>query len=605
MKNRIKKAFRFIKDLSIHFARDFSAYFRKGWQANLTGAYANAFLRSLIFYLNQFRIYLYTGGIELHHIKDDKIKKLQKSVFGLHALLPEDARFSYSILIPVKSPSLQLFQECLESALNQSAPHLEILIGLMQPPSEELDNFLKETCKEQKNRVKIFHFFETLTKEQVINQLAENSAGNYLLILQEEDWIRPDFLFRYEQTLRIFQEPEKFILYCSLNQLSDKGYFLPNSEYHPPKEFSFPFFFKTCIHTGWLIPAFLWKHIGGLSADYQGAEYEHLLFQLDLLGATFQSIPLNLYSMRASSINENKCHSQESFLKALKDYSQEKGLNWKCLPGYQENSVRAIPPIPNHSIQVIIPYKDQKELTLKCVQSLINQKDVHLKITAVDNRSTDPTIAQEITQLGGEVLKVDEPFNYSRLNNLAVKNTKTASDCDVLLFLNNDVELEPDALGEMLRWIDQPSVGIVGCRLHYPDGRLQHGGVNINWHGREEMRWEHVEKLRHFEEMNVTKDLRFFDAVTAACAMMKRKTFLEIGGFDEIWYPIGYSDTHLAVKISHQGLKCFYTPYAVGIHHESISRQGSIEDFENSWWLHHLLMNHSQFKGRSIDFLRN
>ena len=109
----------------------------------------------------------------------------------------------------------------------------------------------------------------------------------------------------------------------------------------------------------------------------------------------------------------------------------------------------------------------------------------------------------------------------------------------------------------MLRWINQPQIGIVGCRLHYPDGRLQHGGVGINFHGREEMRWEHIEKLRRFEEMKLTRRLGIFDAVTTACAMMKRKIFLEIGGFDEIWYPIGYSDTHFSCQSCGKRIKMF------------------------------------------------
>ncbi|MGM2842360.1 hypothetical protein, partial [Bacillus cereus group sp. Bce002] len=81
MKNRMKKCLSFIKDLSVHFSRDFSTYFYKGWRARLIGAYANSFARSLIFYLNQFRIYLYTGGIQHHSIKEDKIKRLQQTAY--------------------------------------------------------------------------------------------------------------------------------------------------------------------------------------------------------------------------------------------------------------------------------------------------------------------------------------------------------------------------------------------------------------------------------------------------------------------------------------------------------------------------------------------
>lgn len=596
MKKGLKKSVRLIKDLSIHFSRDLSIYFYKGWQARLLGAYAKSFARSLIFYLNQFRIYLYANGIQHHHIREEKIKKLQQTSHGLHTLLPKDIRFSYSILMPVNQPRPAFFQESLQSVLNQSPPHFEVLVGLMHPLSKQIEEILKAAQQQHGTKIKVFPFFQKGEKIEMINQLAEKASGSFLFIMGEEDWIRPDFFLRYEQTLRIFSDPEKVVLYCNLNAFSDKGYFIPGSECHQPERLCFPFFFQPFIEKGLLIPTVLWKQTQGLNLHCKGAEYENLLLQLDLTGASFQHIPLCLYSLRASSQQEGT-KSQKVFLEVLEKYTQAKNLEWKWSPGYQAHTVRAIPPLPSHrSIQVVIPYKDQKELTLKCIHSLLKQKDVRFYLTAVDNRSTDASIAQEIQALGGEVICVNEPFNYSRLNNLAVKSTQTAAHCDTILFLNNDVELEPDALSEMLRWIDQPQIGIVGCRLHYPNGKLQHGGIKMNSFSREEMRWEHIEKLRHFEEMNLTKALGIFDAVTAACAMMKRQTFLDIGGFDEIWYPIGYSDTNLAIKVAHKGLKCLYTPYAIGIHHESVSRKSSIEDYENSWWLHHTLMDHRKKK---------
>jgi GT2 family glycosyltransferase len=158
--------------------------------------------------------------------------------------------------------------------------------------------------------------------------------------------------------------------------------------------------------------------------------------------------------------------------------------------------------------------------------------------------------------------------------------------------------LESDALAEMLRWVDQPGIGMVGCRLNYPNGRLQHGGVRLVSRDTRGLQWEHIEKHRTFDELNETKSLHICDAVTAACAMMKRKLFLDVEGFDEIWYPIGYSDTNMATKIKARGLKCFYTPYAVGVHHESVSRKSSIEDFESSVWLHRLWQNDQRLRSK-------
>ena len=73
--------------------------------------------------------------------------------------------------------------------------------------------------------------------------------------------------------------------------------------------------------------------------------------------------------------------------------------------------------------------------------------------------------------MGVEVIHVDEPFNYSRLNNIAVIKLNGAMHA-ITFYLNNDVDLDRNALLEMCRWIEQPGIGMVGCRLNYPNGLL-------------------------------------------------------------------------------------------------------------------------------------
>ena len=130
-------------------------------------------------------------------------------------------------------------------------------------------------------------------------------------------------------------------------------------------------------------------------------------------------------------------------------------------------------------VHVVILYKNQLNITVSAVDHVLKQVGVNVKITAIDNNSTDSTIAKKLQEMGVEVIRVEEPFNYSRLNNIAVHQTKIGANCENILFLNNDVDLDSNALLEMCRWIEQPGIGLVGCRLNYPNGLLQHGGVII------------------------------------------------------------------------------------------------------------------------------
>lgn len=157
--------------------------------------------------------------------------------------------------------------------------------------------------------------------------------------------------------------------------------------------------------------------------------------------------------------------------------------------------------------------------------------------------------------------------------------------------MNNDVELDPLAVLELSRWAAQPEIGMVGCRLHYPNHALQHGGVSLKKHGPGHlMVWEHIERGKQWHEAKHGKRLAIVDAVTAACAMIRKSVFIDVGGFDEIWYPVAFSDTNLAQRLAERNLGCLYTPYAFGIHHESVSRNSeNIEDFESSRWLSDIL----------------
>ena len=102
------------------------------------------------------------------------------------------------------------------------------------------------------------------------------------------------------------------------------------------------------------------------------------------------------------------------------------------------------------------------------------------------------------------------------------------------------------------------------------------------------MQWKEIDKHKFFAEMSLSKQIHVCDAVTAACALIKRRDFIAVSGFDEIWYPIAFSDTNLSLKLKHRGLYSLYTPYAEAIHHESATRNYTYEDYESTSWLNKL-----------------
>ena len=136
------------------------------------------------------------------------------------------------------------FKKSLESVLSQSPSSLEILIGLKEEEAKGTEEILRSLSEEERKKITLFFFPFTESITTWINALASKATKEFLFVMGENDWIRPDLFFRYEQTLRLFPDPRPVVLFCNSNQINGKDYFIPSSEYRQPEALLFPFFFK-------------------------------------------------------------------------------------------------------------------------------------------------------------------------------------------------------------------------------------------------------------------------------------------------------------------------------------------------------------------------
>lgn len=224
------------------------------------------------------------------------------------------------------------------------------------------------------------------------------------------------------------------------------------------------------------------------------------------------------------------------------------------------------------AIQIIIPFKDQAETTIKCLKSIAKQKIKNpLEITLVNNNSSENELNKIKDFISDDInlISVDSYFNYALINNAAAKK----SDAPYILFLNNDVELKNEGcLAELYKWCSQDEVGAVGGKLHYPDGSVQSAGINFLPVRPANMRGE--EFFSHI--------VRETNAVTFAMALVKREAYVAVGGLDEFNCPNGFGDTLFCLELKKKSWRSIYTPYAEAIHYESKSRGARPEEVE---WL--------------------
>ncbi len=178
-----------------------------------------------------------------------------------------------------------------------------------------------------------------------------------------------------------------------------------------------------------------------------------------------------------------------------------------------------------------------------------------------------------------KLLPVEGSFNWSRFSNAGAR----AASGDVLLFLNDDVEALTDGwLEPMLEQALRPEVGVVGAKLLYADGRIQHAGMFLaDNHARHAFRYAGGDEPGPFGLAAVTREVA---AVTGACLMVRCQVFERLGGFDEAHSVIN-NDVDFCLRARRAGLAVIYTPHTRLVHHELASRAAAEDDFDSGRFL--------------------
>lgn len=259
-------------------------------------------------------------------------------------------------------------------------------------------------------------------------------------------------------------------------------------------------------------------------------------------------------------------------------------------------------PKPEPAVDIIIPTKDQCRLLKLCIDSVLAKTRYgNYRIVVVDNGSTEHhtlTYLEELRHTAQcSVLPYPHPFNYSAINNFAVKQ----SAADVVVLMNNDIEvISPDWLQEMVSHVIRPEVGCVGAKLYYPNGRIQHAGVILGIHGVA----GHGFRLADHASEGYLERLQYvqnYSAVTGACLAVQRDLYEEVGGLNDQNLTIAFNDIDFCLKVREAGYCNVWTPYAELYHHESATRG----EYDNSEKLNDLRQEAAYMTQRWGELLTN
>jgi GT2 family glycosyltransferase len=232
-------------------------------------------------------------------------------------------------------------------------------------------------------------------------------------------------------------------------------------------------------------------------------------------------------------------------------------------------------PLPEDTpmVSIIVPTRDHAKLLRACITSVLTTTSYrNFEVLIVDNGSIEPETAAYLAQVVAHprvrVLAYDRPYNFSAINNFAVRKAQG----EYLCLLNNDTEvLDADWLTELMRQAVRPEVGAVGAKLFYGDGTIQHAGVVIGMgeSAGHAHRFLRPDDPGYFLQPHIA---HYASAVTAACLVVAKRKFEAVGGLDEDALHIAFNDVDFCLKLEQAGWRNVYAPGASLIHHESKSR---------------------------------
>ncbi|MBI5429094.1 MAG: glycosyltransferase family 2 protein [Nitrosomonadales bacterium] len=320
---------------------------------------------------------------------------------------------------------------------------------------------------------------------------------------------------------------------------------------------------------------------GGISPDdCRYGSYDLLLRVIDAAGdagelsaAHIPAVLLHrMHVPNASSDQEDSNAAwEQQALRAHLSRNSVAGEVIATLPGCRR--VRYALPDEPPLVSIIVPTRDEPAIIRQCVESILAKTTYpRFEILVVDNQSADPEALAYLARIAGQsgirVLRYDRPFNYSAINNFAVSEARG----EILCLLNNDTEvISPDWLEEMAGHLLQPKVGVVGAKLFFPDGRVQHAGDTVGPGGC-------ANHLHSFIGRNdpgycnraaVAQEL---SAVTGACMLVWKSLYQKLGGLDEQHLTVAFNDVDFCLRAREAGYRVVWTPHAELFHHESVSR---------------------------------
>ena len=478
----------------------------------------------------------------------------------------------FSVVVPLYNTPIKFLREMIKSVQNQTYSNWQLCLA---DGSDSEHNYVGEYVTAlNDNRICYKKLDENKGIADNTNECIALADGDFIALFDHDDLLHPSALYEMAKAAEngadfVYTDEVTFV-----GKTRNITIYNFKPDYSPDTLRSYNYI---CHFTAFSKE--LLDEVGGFDREYDGSQDYDLILRLTEKAKNIVHIPKVLYFWRshkasvASDVSA-KPYVVESAKKALKAHIERIGLSGRIEDAVVPTTYKIqYDIIGEPMVSIVIPNKDHTDDLEKCLAS-VYQKSTYknFEVIVVENNSTEEKTFEyyEEAKLKYNDLKVivwDSGFNYSAINNFAVKQ----ANGEYILLLNNDIEvITPDWLEQMLMFAGRKDVGAVGSKLYYADDTIQHAGVIVGLGGvaGHSHKGYARENPGYMARASIAQNL---SACTAACLMIRKDVYDEVGGLEE-GYAVAFNDIDFCMKIRAAGYLIVFTPFAEFYHYESKSR---------------------------------
>lgn len=501
-----------------------------------------------------------------------------------------DTDLLFSIVVPLYNTELKFLEELIRSALKQTYPNWELCLI---DASDSKKDGIAALCKgyEAKDqRIRYLPLEENQGISQNTNAGIDMAKGSYIVLCDHDDVLGEQALY---MTALAIKETNGKVLYSDEDHVDEKGrhktpFFKPDWS----RDLLYSQMY-TC-HL-FVFEKELFHKIGEFDPDKDGAQDYDLMLRFSEETDEIVHIPWILYSWRETATStagnaDAKPYAHTAGLRALEGHLKRK--YGECAKALETEYTFVYQPRfdlmkQDTLISIIMPMKDNWELTEKCIHSICEKSTYqNFEILLLNNRSEKAETLRWFERIKQydkrvKVIEADFEFNWSKLNNFGMKHALG----DVYIFMNNDtLVITPDWMERLAENALRKDIGVVGPLLLYDDDTIQHAGIIVGMGGWADHVFKGMETVHCGTPYVSPMVSRNVTAVTGACMAISKETIKDIGEFDDEFIICG-SDVEICIRAYEKGYRNLYQANARLYHLESKSRDSYIPeiDFKKSY----------------------